>query len=174
MTERTHRVPLLCYSKPGRHFAVLFLILRLLSCASWLAKAIPFSLLVWGVVHSPVLRSAVLKDEKYVIIMQSHRFSCNLGIIALEYMIMYTNHVRISYFKNLFLLISDLCTINSCFFEAHCISFCLCLQTVDFNLTSQTLSLPQRWSLPVLVADMPLTLPQKEKGLACETNPSFR
>jgi len=32
------------------------------------------------------------------------------------------------------------------------------------SLTSQTLSVPQHWLLPVLVSDMRLVLPQKQKG----------
>ena len=50
--------------------------------ASWLVKAMLFSSCVWGVAYSLVLDSAVLKDEKYMINMQSHGFKCNLGIIA--------------------------------------------------------------------------------------------
>ena len=75
------------------------LTLRLLSWASWLGKAIPFSSRVWGVAYSLVLRSAVLKDEKYIMInMQSHEFSYYLGIIALTTGIKCTRYRSCNYF----------------------------------------------------------------------------
>ena len=65
------------------------------------------------------------------------------------------------------LVISDLCTINSCLFEKGCIYFCFMLTNCWLSLAGQTVSVPQCQSF--LVFSMRLVL-WNEKRLADETN----
>ena len=109
--EWTRHALLVCYSKPGWYFTVLFLILRLMSWASWQIKVVFSSPLCCMacllVLHSAVFRSevplywfdtvATLKCN-ILINMQSHGILYNLGIIALTTGINCTRYCLCNYF----------------------------------------------------------------------------